>query len=150
MAKLFIDKVRAIVAQNLSNENFGTSELASKLGLSNSQTLRKVKAATGKSVNQYIREFRLEKAAKLIKKTDATIAEISYQVGFNSPSYFNKAFSKYYGVAPGEYKTKSIILSESPKTTAKSTAEFYIISKKTLIIGITLILVSIIGFFGTV
>jgi TolB-like protein/AraC-like DNA-binding protein len=111
MSQKFIDQVRAIVMNNISDEKFGVHELASTLGLSSSQTLRKVKAATGKSVNQYIRELRLEKAAKLIKKTDLTIAEISYQVGFGSPSYFNKTFVNYYGIAPGEYKTKSISLS---------------------------------------
>jgi TolB-like protein/AraC-like DNA-binding protein len=103
---MFKDEIQAIVEDNISNEKFDVSELASALGLSNSQTLRKVKAATGKSVNQYIREFRLEEAAKLIKTTDDTIAEISYKVGFKSPSYFNKAFSKYFKVAPGEYKTQ--------------------------------------------
>ena len=111
MSQKFIDQVRSIVMSNISDERFGVRELASTLGLSSTQTLRKVKATTGKSVNQYIRELRLEKAAKLIKKTDLTIAEISYQVGFGSPSYFNKAFVNYYGIAPGEYKTKSTSLS---------------------------------------
>lgn len=111
MSQNFIDQVRSIVMSNISDERFGVRELASTLGLSSTQTLRKVRSATGKSVNRYIRELRLEKAAKLIKKTDLTIAEISYQVGFGSPSYFNKAFVNYYGIAPGEYKTKSISLS---------------------------------------
>jgi TolB-like protein/AraC-like DNA-binding protein len=112
MSKSFIDEVQSIVVSNIADENFGVRELASSLHLSSSQTLRKVKAATGKSVNQYIRELRLEKAAKLLKKTDLTAAEIAYQVGFNSASYFNKTFSKYFGIAPGEYKTRSISLSE--------------------------------------
>ena len=112
MSQIFIDEVRAIVLNNFSDEKFGVPELASQLGLSSSQTLRKVKKATGKSVNQYIRELRLEKAAELLKKTDFTIAEISYQVGFGSPSYFNTTFSNYYSISPGEYKTKSISLSE--------------------------------------
>lgn len=63
MGQLFIDQLSTIVKNNLSNENFGVSELASELDLSNSQTLRKIKAATGKSVNQYIREFRLDEVA---------------------------------------------------------------------------------------
>ena len=121
MSQKFIDEVRAIVLSNFSDENFGVRELSSLLGLSSSQTLRKVKAETGKSVTQYIRELRLEKAAKLLKKTDHTIAEISYQVGFSSASYFNKTFSKYYGIAPGEYKTKSISLSELTANKPKNT-----------------------------
>jgi len=111
----FIDQVRAIVLQNISDENFGVRQLSSLLGLSPSQTLRKIKASSGKSVNQYIREIRLEKAAKLLKKTDQSIAEVSYQVGFSSASYFNKSFRKYYNVTPGDYKTNSINLNKIKK-----------------------------------
>ena len=102
MSQNFIDQVRSIVLSNLSDEKFGVRELSSLLGLSSSKTLRKVKAATGKSVNQYNRELCLEKAAKLIKKKDLSITEISYQVGFGSASYFNTAFSNYYILVPGE------------------------------------------------
>ena len=94
MNQKFIDQVRTIVVKNISDENFGVPELSSLLGLSPSQTLRKIKADSGKSVNQYIREIRLEKAAKLLKQTDQSIAEISYQVGFSSASYFSKSFRK--------------------------------------------------------
>jgi len=64
LTQKFIDQVRSIVLKNISDENFGVRKLSSLLGLSPSQTLRKIKAASGKSVNQYIREIRLEKAAK--------------------------------------------------------------------------------------
>ena len=112
MSKGFIDEVRRIVKSNLTNKNFGVRELASTLNLSSSQTLRRVKAATGKSVNQYIREIRLEKAAKLIKETDDTASEIAFKVGFNSASYFNNTFRKYFGITPGEYKISSKTLDE--------------------------------------
>ncbi|MBT8303556.1 MAG: helix-turn-helix domain-containing protein [Bacteroidia bacterium] len=144
MGQLFIDEVRAIVLKNISNEKFGVGDLSSQLGLSSSQTLRKVKAASGKSVNQYIRELRLEKAAKLIKKTDDSMAEIAYQVGFSSPSYFNKAFAKYYGIAPGEYKTKSISLSEladqkpEPQTGLSTKKIGYVLA---------IVLVGVLGYF---
>lgn len=145
---MFIDQIHAIVQDNISNEKFGVSELASALGLSNSQTLRKVKAATGKSVNQYIRELRLEEAANLIKTTDDTIAEISFKVGFGSPSYFNKAFSKYFNVSPGEYKTQpNAILFETEQTediiSTESTSNNY----KNLILSIAAaILIVVIGY----
>ncbi|GGW67806.1 TolB-like protein [Winogradskyella epiphytica] len=146
MSQLFIDQVRAIVLDNLSNDKFGAKELASKLGLSTSQTLRKVKAASNKSVNQYIRELRLENAAKLIKKTDDTIAEISYKVGFGSPSYFNKAFVKYYGIAPGEYKTKSLKLSDlKPNEVTYKTRP--LLSKKNIFYSIALMLMAVVMFF---
>lgn len=146
MGQQFIDKVRAIVLNNLSNDKFDVGKLASELGLSKSQTLRKVKSITGKSVNQYIREFRLEKAAKLIKKTDDSIAEIAYQVGFSSPSYFNKTFSKYYGIAPGEYKTKSITLSELSENKA-ATQKSSTFSNKALVYALSIVLLLVVGYF---
>jgi len=107
MENPFIDKIRQIVLDHLDDEKFGVTELASELGLSKSQTFRKVKSITGRSVNQLIRETRLLEAAALILHTDLHASEISYKLGFSSPSYFNKCFSKYYGVTPGEYKEKN-------------------------------------------
>ncbi len=143
MSRSFIDEVHSIVVSNIANENFGVRELASSLNLSSSQTLRKVKAATGKSVNQYIRELRLEKAAMLLKNTDNTASEIAYQVGFNSASYFNKTFSKYFGVTPGEYKTSSISLIESEiqKPETHSTSSPSIKKLVYLLAGLLLIVV---------
>ena len=119
MNQEFIDQVSSIVLKNISDENFGVRELSSLLGLSPSQTLRKIKAVTDKSVSQYIREIRLEKAAKLLEETSQSIAEVSCQVGFSSASYFNKSFRKYYNVTPGEYKTRSINLVKKKKGSSK-------------------------------
>jgi len=109
----FKDNLHNIVINHIIDENFGANSLALLLGLSTSQTLRKVKAATGKSVIQYIREVKLAEAAKLIKETDLTSAEISYKVGFSSPSYFNKTFRKRYGITPGGYKAQVSIQNEN-------------------------------------
>ena len=109
----FKDNLHNIVINHITDENFGANSLALLFGLSTSQTLRKVKAATGKSVIQYIREVKLAEAAKLIKETDLTSAEISYKVGFSSPSYFNKTFRKRYGITPGGYKAQESIQNEN-------------------------------------
>lgn len=103
MESSFIQKVHKIILENISDENFGVQELVNLIGLSNSQILRRVKAATGKSVNQLIREIRLQEALKLLKKEHQTISEIAYEVGFSSPSYFNKCFHDFYGCSPGQY-----------------------------------------------
>jgi TolB-like protein/AraC-like DNA-binding protein/Tfp pilus assembly protein PilF len=108
----FKDNLHNITVNHFTDENFGAASLALLLGLSTSQTLRKVKAATGKSVIQYIREVKLAEAARLIKETDLTSAEISYKVGFSSPSYFNKTFRKRYGITPGGYKAQESIQNE--------------------------------------
>jgi len=104
MSENFADKVRRIVRAKMQDENFGVSKLASELGLSRSQALRKIKSATGKSVNQLIRDIRLEEATKLLSEEELTASEIAYQVGFSSPSYFNKCFLDRYGITPGEFK----------------------------------------------
>ena len=106
MSNKFIEQVESIVLSNLADENFGANNLASLLGLSTSQALRKIKSNTGKSATQYIRELRLKEAAKLIEKTDLTFAEISYKTGFGSPSYFNRMFLKQYGITPSDFKDK--------------------------------------------
>jgi len=146
MSISFIEEVRSIVISNIDNENFGVSELATTLNLSSSQTLRKIKAATGKSVNQYIRELRLEKAAKLLKNTEFTAAEIAYQVGFNSDSYFNKTFSKYYGISPGEYKSREISLEELDDQRRQAGAQNFSKTKK-LIYAAAVLLIAAIGYF---
>ena len=104
----FLYKLHKVVNANLGDENFGVSELATELGLSRSQTLRKVKALVGKSANQFIREIRLEKAVELLNENKFTASEIAYEVGFNSPSYFNKCFHDKYGHTPGEAKFKKL------------------------------------------
>jgi AraC-like DNA-binding protein len=68
-----------------------------------------------KSVNQYISAVKLAEAAKLIKETDFTSAEIAYKVGFSSPSYFNKTFRKRYGITPGRYKAQESTQKEKDK-----------------------------------
>ena len=77
----FIDKIKEIILNHLDDSSFGVKQLASELGLSRSQTLRKVKASTGKSVSKLIKEIRLKEGAKLIQETDLTASEIAYRVG---------------------------------------------------------------------
>jgi len=112
MHESFINKVEEIILKNLNDEHFGVSQLASEIGLSRSQLLRKIKSTTGKSTNQLLREIRLKEAAKLIQEGHYTASEISFQVGFNSPSYFNKCFHQFYKLTPGEFKDKQV---EIPK-----------------------------------
>jgi len=103
----FIDKIKEIILNHLDDSSFGVKQLASELGLSRSQTLRKVKASTGKSVSKLIKEIRLKEGAKLIQETDLTASEIAYRVGFSSPSYFNKCFHDYFGLTPGDYNSQT-------------------------------------------
>lgn len=95
-----LKKLVSIINTNLQNEQFGISELAQESGLSKSQLNRRLKSITGKSPSQFIREYRLKKAFELLKNDKATAAEVAYQVGFGSPSYFSTCFSDFYGYPP--------------------------------------------------
>ena len=102
--KLFIEKALLVVEQNISNENFSVMDLSSKMNLSHSQLHRKLKALLNKSANQFIRSVKMQKALELLKSKAGTIAEIGYQVGYNDPSYFTRAFSTHFGYLPSEVK----------------------------------------------
>jgi AraC-like DNA-binding protein len=71
--------------------------------MSSSNLQRKIKGISGMSPNDYIRVFKLKKAAKLIMEEEYRINEICYLVGFNSPSYFAKCFQKQFGKLPSEF-----------------------------------------------
>ncbi len=104
MDQLFIEKVHEAIENNLANENFGVDELARAIGISRSQLHRKLKYIKCSSASQMIKEYRLKKAFELLQQKVATAAEISYQVGFRSPSYFNTCFNEYFGYPPGKVK----------------------------------------------
>jgi len=104
MHKEFIQKLTILVEANLANEKFGPYELAKEAGMSHSNLNRKLKLISKQNISQFIREFRLNKAKELLLNDDLTVAEISYRVGFGSPTYFNKCFHEYFGHAPGELR----------------------------------------------
>ncbi|WP_419211103.1 helix-turn-helix domain-containing protein [Maribacter sp. X9] len=98
----FIKLAEGIVLKNLSNEQFGVSELAEVMDMSRSSLLRKIKKNTFLSASQFIRQVRLQKGMELLRQNSLTVSEISYQVGFGSTSYFIKCFREHYGLSPGE------------------------------------------------
>ena len=109
MDNAFIQKLKNILDSNLSNENFGVSELASEAGISRSQLHRRLNDLIGNSSSQFIREYRLQKAMEMLKLNSGTASEIAYQVGFSSPTYFSTAFKNLYGYSPGEVKFQRAI-----------------------------------------
>jgi TolB-like protein/AraC-like DNA-binding protein/Tfp pilus assembly protein PilF len=98
----FIEQLESIILDNLSNEQFGVSELAEIMNMSRSNLLRKIKKITQLSASQFIRQIRLKKSLQLLNQSSLSISEISFQVGFGSTSYFIKCFREYYGHPPGE------------------------------------------------
>ena len=98
----FIKRLTAIILDNLDNEQFGIEELVHQMGMGRTTIHRKLKAYTKLSLSQFIREVRLQKAHEMLLQNIGTISEISYRVGFGSPTYFDKCFHEYYGYSPGD------------------------------------------------
>ena len=96
----FLQHVIKVIHDNLDDADFGTSQLAKEIHLSESQIYRKLKAITDKSTAVFIRSIRLQKAKELIETTNKTISEIAYEVGFNDPSWFSRAFKDEFGISP--------------------------------------------------
>lgn len=107
----FIEEAESIVVANISNEQFGVSEMAELMHMSRSSLLRKIKKHTELSASQFIRQTRLAKGMEMLKENTLTVAEISYQVGFGNASYFIKCFREQYGYSPGDIK-KGIVAEE--------------------------------------
>ncbi|MCK5441826.1 MAG: response regulator [Maribacter sp.] len=96
----FLNKIITVIHDNITQAEFGPVQLAIQLQLSESQLYRKLKATSGKSTAIFIRSIRLQKAKELIQTTAKTISEVAYDVGFNDPSYFSRAFKEEFGNAP--------------------------------------------------
>ncbi|MEM1121995.1 MAG: response regulator, partial [Bacteroidota bacterium] len=101
---LFLQKISDFVRNHMAQGTFELSDLCQHLHMSRSQAFRKVKALTGKSPTLHIRSIRLQAAHELIQSTDLTIAEIAYQVGFSSTSYFSKTYFEEFRVRPSEVR----------------------------------------------
>ncbi|WP_055444442.1 hybrid sensor histidine kinase/response regulator transcription factor [Lacinutrix himadriensis] len=103
----FLEKITKIIEENLSNSNFGVEELSIEAGLSSSHFYRKLKQLTGQVPNAYLRNFRLQRAAELLDaNTGFNVAEVMYQIGIESNSYFSTSFKKLHGVSPSEYSKR--------------------------------------------
>lgn len=118
-----IREIHKTIEENLSDENFSVEDLAQNLGMSRSTLHRKLIKLCGKSANELIKDIRLSHAKKLLENDTATVSEIAYQVGFNTPSYFNKVFKSKYGVSPGEVK-KGVKIKEADDTNNSNLKSF--------------------------
>lgn len=103
----FVRKVKLIIEEHLSNDEFSVDQLARELGMSRSQLFRKLKALTDQSVVAYLRSYRLARARQLLRNTDLSVSEIAYEVGFKSPSHFSAAFLKEFGEQPSSTRSQS-------------------------------------------
>nr|WP_289621471.1 substrate-binding domain-containing protein [Bacteroides congonensis] len=100
MDKDFVEKFKALIDAKMGDSNLNVEDLGKDMGLSRVQLYRKIKSLTNYSPNELLRIARLKKAASLLASSDMTVSEIGYEVGFSSPSYFNKCYKEQFGESP--------------------------------------------------
>lgn len=102
----FIKEVDEFIYENIMNSELSAAILADKMCISLTTLNRKIKAITGINTTNHIRLRRLGRAKQLLMNTDMSMGEIQTVCGFESPSYFSRAFKAEYGVSPSEFKKK--------------------------------------------
>ena len=99
----FLQRAMDILEIHRSDTDFDSNSYAHETGMSRSQLHRKLKALTDQSTGEFIRAYRLTYARQLIEKNFGNVAQVAYESGFNSPSYFAECFKKEFGVLPSEF-----------------------------------------------
>ena len=100
--------IKQYIRENYQNELLSVKDISDHVYLSVSYICTLFKLETGKTLNQYITEFRIEKAKKLLNDSRNKILDISSKVGYSDGNYFSKSFKKYVGVSPSEYREKML------------------------------------------
>ena len=102
--ELFLKRTYECLHAHLSDSDYDRESLAADMGASASTLYNKLRALTGMSVSNFIRDQRLKEAMRMIQRTpDIRINELAYKVGFKDPKYFSTCFKKEFGVQPSEY-----------------------------------------------
>lgn len=99
----FLTKVNANIEQHIADSSFNIENLGELLNMSSVQLRRKLKALTNQTAVEYLRNYRLEKAATMLKNKEGNVSEIAFSVGFESVPYFSKTFQERFGVKPSDW-----------------------------------------------
>ena len=98
-----MDRIMKCINDNLDNADFNVERLTDEVGISRAQLHRKMKEIAGVSTGEFIRNIRLEQAARLIEEGKINITQVAYSVGFNNQTHFSTVFKKHFGTTPTEY-----------------------------------------------
>ena len=99
----FMRQFMKLVEESFQDPEFNIEKVSEQIGLSRVHLYRKVKGALGVSPTDFLRDYRLKRAADMLRENRYTVSEVAYQTGFTSPAYFTKCFKQAYGVTPTEY-----------------------------------------------
>lgn len=123
--KKFINNIINIVDNNISNPNLSIEDLVDQLAISRAQLYRKFSSVLGERPNDFIRKYRIKRAAQLIEQDFGNITQVAYEVGFNDLSYFSKSFKNVFNVKPHDYKKQHANLNNHSTPQKKRTPPFH-------------------------
>lgn len=101
--KDFVSRFKSLVEEKMRDPELNVEDLGKDMGLSRVQLYRKLKSLTNYAPNELLRQARLKKATSLLASSEMTVAEIAYEVGFSSPSYFTKCYKEQFGESPTDF-----------------------------------------------
>ena len=101
-----MERIMKVVNENMSDSDFNVEKMCDEVGVSRTQLHRKLKEMTGVPTSEFLRNIRLNEAARLIRERKINITQVSYMVGFANNSHFSTAFKKYFGMSPTEYAAR--------------------------------------------
>jgi AraC-like DNA-binding protein len=102
----FLIRALKIMETHMGNAELTAGLFCKEFGMSQTKVYRKLISITGMSINQFIRNIRLKKAAQLLIESDDPISEVAYKTGFSSPGYFTKCFTEEFGTNPRDFSQK--------------------------------------------
>ena len=101
-----MERIMKVVNENMGDSDFNVEKMCDEVGVSRTQLHRKLKEMTGVPTSEFLRNIRLNEAARLIRERKINITQVSYMVGFANNSHFSTAFKKYFGMSPTEYAAR--------------------------------------------
>jgi signal transduction histidine kinase/DNA-binding response OmpR family regulator/ligand-binding sensor domain-containing protein len=104
----FIREMQKIIEKNLSESGFNVEELSKKLYMNRVTVYRKIMALTGETPTEFIRSYRLKRAAQLLRDKYGTISQVASIVGFDNPAYFAKCFKEKFHQLPSSYQASEL------------------------------------------
>ena len=105
--KALMERIMQSVNKNFSDSDFSVEQMAQEVGLSRSQLHRRMKELTGLSASDFVRNIRMEQAARLLRERHVNVSQVAYTVGFSSPGTFSKVFKHHFGQSPSEYAAQT-------------------------------------------
>ena len=103
MDEKFLQRVLRIIEENISDPHFSVKQLCTEYGMSQTVFNKKMKSLAGQTPKAFIRSMRIKRAAQLFAKNKYSVADVTYEVGFQDVKYFRNCFKEELGMLPTEY-----------------------------------------------